>query len=63
MIAQNIAYAALQAGYTVLFRTASDILTDLHCDSPQILRRRLQRYARPGGPEPDRRDPGLGGTA
>lgn len=47
MMAQNIAYAALQAGYTVLFRTASDILTDLHCDSPQILRRRLQRYARP----------------
>ena len=25
MIAQNIAYAAVQAGYTVLFRTASDI--------------------------------------
>src|SRR5262249_61485740 len=47
MMAQNIAYAALQAGYTVLFRTASDILTDLHCDSPQTLRRRLQRYARP----------------
>src|SRR3974377_1977252 len=47
MIAQNIAYAAVQAGYTVLFRTASDILADLHCDSPQILRRRLQRFARP----------------
>lgn len=47
MMAQNIAYAAVQAGYTVLFRTASDILTDLHSDSPQILRRRLQRYARP----------------
>jgi DNA replication protein DnaC len=47
MIAQNIAHAAAQAGHTVLFRTASDILTDLHCDSPQILRRRLQHYARP----------------
>ena len=47
MVAQNIAYAAVQAGYTVLFRTASDILADLHCDSPQILRRRLQRFARP----------------
>jgi len=47
MIAQNIAYAAVQAGYSVLFRTTSDILTDLHCDSPQILRRRLQHYARP----------------
>lgn len=47
MIAQNIAHAAAQAGHTVLFRTASDILSDLHCDSPQILRRRLQHYARP----------------
>jgi hypothetical protein len=47
MIAQNIAYAAVQTGYTVLLRTAAAILTDLHCDSPQILRRRLQRYARP----------------
>jgi DNA replication protein DnaC len=47
MIAQNIAHAAVQAGYSVLFRTASDILADLHCDSPQMLRRRLQHYARP----------------
>jgi DNA replication protein DnaC len=47
MIAQNIAHAAAQAGHTVLFRTASEILADLHCDSPQILRRRLQHYARP----------------
>jgi DNA replication protein DnaC len=47
MIAQNIAHTAAQAGHTVLFRTASDILADLHCDSPQILRRRLQHYARP----------------
>src|SRR5205814_8816742 len=47
MIAQNIAHAAAQAGHTVLYRTASDILADLHWDSPQILRRRLQHYARP----------------
>lgn len=47
MIAQNIAHAAAQAGHTVLFRTASEILADLHCDSPQILRRRLRHYARP----------------
>jgi DNA replication protein DnaC len=47
MIAQNIAHAAVQAGHTVLFRTASEILADLHCDSPQRLRRRLQHYARP----------------
>src|SRR6266571_3628156 len=47
MIVQNIAHAAVQTGYTVLFRTASEILADLHCDSPQMLRRRLQHYARP----------------
>ncbi len=46
-IAKNIGYAALQAGYTVLFRTASEILADLHCDSPHLLRRKLQHFARP----------------
>lgn len=47
MIAKNIAYAALQAGYSVMFRTAPEILADLHCDSPQALRRKLSYYARP----------------
>ena len=47
MIAKNIAYAALQAGYSVTFRTAPEILADLHCDSPQTLRRKLSYYARP----------------
>jgi len=47
MIAKSIAYAALQAGYSVMFRTAPEILADLHCDSPQTLRRKLNRYARP----------------
>lgn len=47
MIAKNIAQAALQAGHTVLFRTAPEILADLHCDSPQQLRRKLNHYARP----------------
>jgi DNA replication protein DnaC len=47
MIAKNIAQAALQAGHTVLFRTAPEILADLHCDSPQILRRKLNHCARP----------------
>jgi DNA replication protein DnaC len=47
MIAKNIAYAALQAGYSVMFRTAPEILADLHCDSPQALRRKLNKYARP----------------
>jgi DNA replication protein DnaC len=47
MIAKNIAHAAILAGYTVLFRTAPEILADLHCDSPQLLRRKLKYYARP----------------
>jgi len=47
MIAKNIAYTALQAGYTVLFRTAPEILADLLCDSPQAFRRKLSSYARP----------------
>lgn len=47
MIAKGIAYAALQAGYTVMFRTAPEILADLHCDSPQALRRKLNYYGRP----------------
>lgn len=47
MITKNIVYAALQAGYTVIFRTAPEILADLHCDSPHALRRKLSSYARP----------------
>lgn len=47
MIAKNIAHAAVLAGYSVLFRTASEILDDLHCDSPELLRRKLKKYARP----------------
>ena len=34
-------------GYSVMFRTAPEILADLHCDSPQTLRRKLNRYGRP----------------
>ena len=47
MLAKNIAYAAVQAGHRVLFRTASEILTDLACDSPQLRRRKFNSYARP----------------
>ena len=47
MIAKNIAFAAVQAGHRVLFRTASEILTDLSCDSPQLRRRKFSSYARP----------------
>jgi DNA replication protein DnaC len=47
MIAKNIAFAAVQAGHRVLFRTASEILTDLSCDSPHLRRRKFSSYARP----------------
>jgi DNA replication protein DnaC len=47
MIAKNIAFAAVQTGHRVLFRTASEILTDLSCDSPQLRRRKFSSYARP----------------
>jgi DNA replication protein DnaC len=47
MIAKNIAYAAVLAGHSVIFRSASELLDDLQCDSPFALRRKLQRYARP----------------
>lgn len=47
MIAKNIAHQAVLAGYSVIFRSASELLDDLQCDSPQMQRRKLQRYARP----------------
>lgn len=47
MIAKNIAQAAAAAGQSVLFRVASELLSDLECDSPQLRRRKLSSYARP----------------
>jgi DNA replication protein DnaC len=47
MIVKNIAHSAVMAGYSVLFRTAADIIEHLQCDSPQLRRRRIQAYARP----------------
>jgi DNA replication protein DnaC len=47
MIAKNIAYSAVTAGQSVRFRTASDLLADLECDSPQLRRRKFSYYARP----------------
>jgi len=48
MIAQNIASAAVTAGFSVLFRTAAALLDDLGCcDSPQLRRRKFNFYARP----------------
>jgi DNA replication protein DnaC len=47
MIAKNIAYAAATSGHTVLYRTASELLADLGCDSPGLRRRKFSFYARP----------------
>jgi len=47
MIAKNIALAAVQAGYCVLFQTATELIQNLTCDSPQQFRRKLNFYARP----------------
>jgi DNA replication protein DnaC len=47
MIAKNLAHSAVLAGHSVLFRTASELLADLQCDSPQLRRRKFSYYARP----------------
>lgn len=47
MIAKNIAHSAVTSGHTVLFRSASDLLADLQCDSPQVRRRKFRYYGRP----------------
>ena len=48
LIAQNLAHRAVQAGYNVWFRTASEVLADLAAaDSPQARRRKLRLLARP----------------
>jgi DNA replication protein DnaC len=47
MIAKNIAYLAVQAGHSVLFRTAAEIVEDLQCSTPDLRRRKLKSYARP----------------
>ncbi len=39
--------AAVLAGYSVLFRTASELLEDIQVDSPEQRRRRFAHYARP----------------
>jgi DNA replication protein DnaC len=47
MITKNIAHQAVLAGYSVVFRTASDLLGDLTCDYPHLRRRKLNYYSRP----------------
>jgi DNA replication protein DnaC len=47
MITKNIAFAAVTAGYSVIFRTASELISDLQCDSPYLRRQKLGFYSRP----------------
>jgi len=48
MIARNVAHAAVLAGQSALFVSASDLLLDLaKQDTARALERRLQHYARP----------------
>ena len=47
MLSKNIAYTAVLAGHTVVFRTAAELLADLQCDSPALRRRKFACYARP----------------
>ena len=47
MLSKNIAEKAVLEGYSVLFRTASEILDDVHCDSPEQRRRKIAAYRRP----------------
>ena len=46
MIIKNLAYQSVLAGYSVLFRTASEILDDLQSEAPELQRRKLKKYAR-----------------
>jgi DNA replication protein DnaC len=47
MITKNIACAAINAGYSAIFRTAPELLSDLQCESPHLRRQKLAFYARP----------------
>ncbi|HVT17229.1 MAG TPA: ATP-binding protein [Thermoanaerobaculia bacterium] len=47
MLVKNIAYQAVLAGYSVLFRTAAELLDDVNCDSPELRRRRIAAYSQP----------------
>jgi DNA replication protein DnaC len=47
LITKNIAYAAILAGHTVIFRTAGELISDLGRDSPASRRSRLAFYSRP----------------
>lgn len=48
MIAKNICHAAILAGYSVLFRSASALIEDLQCESAIARRRKLRTYGNAG---------------
>jgi DNA replication protein DnaC len=48
LIAKNICHAAILAGYSVLFRSASDLIEDLQCESATARRRKLRTYGNAG---------------
>jgi len=48
MIAKNICHAAVQAGHSVLFRSAAALIEDLHRQTTEGRRRRLHAYANAG---------------
>lgn len=45
-IVKNLAHEAALAGKSVLFRQASELISDLSCDSPQLRKRKLRLYGR-----------------
>lgn len=47
MILKNIAHNALLEGFSVLVRSTAELLDELDCDSPELRRKRLQKYFRP----------------
>jgi DNA replication protein DnaC len=47
MIARNVAHQAVLAGFSVVCTTAAELIEDLRACSPETLRRRVARYARP----------------
>ena len=47
LLSKNIADQAVLAGYSVLFRTAAELLDDVQCDSPERRRQRIAAYTRP----------------
>jgi len=48
MIAKNICHAAVQAGHTVLFRTAAGLIDELDRQTPEGRRRKLRYYGNAG---------------